>query len=196
MRAEKAECEISAGDLRAALMEMKGYVDITEEDLMQIYRIALRHAKERLAAKVPVRDVMTTEVVTVKGDADMHEVAALLSSHRISGLPVVEEENLVIGMITEADVLSMAGITHGHTFKDLLRHLLGEPLPKHKPERLVKDAMTSPVIMASPDMDIKEVASILDEKRIKRLPVVDDQGKLVGIISRSDIVRTIRKTKN
>ncbi len=185
--------EISDEDLRAALREIKTYVDITEEDLRKIYVIALKHAKERLALRHSASDVMTKDVIAVKGDADFHEAARLLSENKISGLPVVDEENHVIGIITEADILSLAGMKRGHTFKDILRHVLGEPLPERKTGNRVGDIMTSPAIITKPDADIREVARILDEKRIKRLPVVDDEGKLIGIISRADIVRVIGK---
>lgn len=181
--------EISDEDLRAALNEIKTYVDITEEDLKTIYSIALRHAKERLASKIPVSDVMTREVVAVKKDADIHEVSRLLSENRISGLPVTDDENRVIGVVTEADVLSMAGMRSGHTFKDIIRHILGEPLPEQKAGGRVEDVMTSPAITTRPHTDIREVAKVLDDKRIKRLPVVDEEGRLIGIISRADIVR-------
>lgn len=185
--------EISDEDLRAALKEIKTYVDITEEDLKKIYSIALKHAKERLASKISVSDVMTKNVSAVKKDADIHEVSRLLSENRISGLPVVDNENHVIGIVTEADVLSMAGMKHGHTFKDIVRHILGEPLPERKAGNKVEDVMTSPAITTKPDGDIREVAKILDERRIKRLPVVDEENKLIGIISRADIVRVTGK---
>ncbi len=87
----------------------------------------------------------------------------------------------------------MTGMKHGHTFKDIVRHILGEPLPERKAGNKVGDVMTSPAITARPDADIKEVARVLDEKRIKRLPVVDDGNKLIGIISRADIVRATGK---
>ncbi len=187
------DLKISDEDLMAALREMKTYVDITEEDLKKIYSIALKHAKERLAPKIAASEVMTKDVITVKKDADIHEVSRLLSENRISGLPVVDNENRVIGIITEADVLSMAGMKRGHTFKDIIRHILGEPLPERKEGERVEDVMTSPSITATPNADIREVAGILNEKRIKRLPVIDEEGKLVGIISRADIVRAMGK---
>lgn len=187
------DLEISDEDLMTALREMKTYVDITEEDLKKIYSIALRHAKERLALKTSVGEVMTKDVITVKKDADIHEVSRLLSESRISGAPVVNDENSVIGIITEADVLSMTGMKHGHTFKDIIRHILGEPLPERREGKRVEDVMTSPSITTTPNADIREVAKILNEKRIKRLPVIDEKGKLVGIISRADIVRAMRK---
>ena len=177
--------------MRAALKEMKAYVDITEDDLMRIYAIALRHAEQRVARRISVRDVMTKNVIKIRADADFNEVTNLLSEHRISGLPVVDEDDRVIGVITEADVLSMAGMRKEHGFKDIIRHILGEPLSGPKESRRLRDVMSSPAITTGPEADIREVALTLDEKRIKRLPVVDEQGRLIGVISRADIVRVI-----
>lgn len=193
MKEQEEEHEISDEDIRAALREIETYIDITEEDLRKIYAIALRHAKERHALKISVRDVMTQKVITVKRDEDIHEAARLLSENRISGMPVVNEEDHAIGVVSEADILSMAGMRRGHTFKDILRHILGEPLPERRTGDRVEDIMSSPAITIGPDADIREAARILDEKRIKRLPVVDEQNKITGIISRADIVRAIGK---
>ncbi len=189
----KKECEISDDDLRAALKEMGTYVDVTEEDLKKIYSIALKHAGERLASKIAVEDVMTKRVITARADSDIHEVSALLSKNRISGLPVVDEENHVIGIVSEADILLMAGMEKGHTFKDILKHILGESLPKHKHGDRTEDIMSSPAITTRPEADIRGVAGILESKRIKRLPVVDSENRLLGIISRADIVRAMSK---
>lgn len=183
--------EISEEDLRAALKEVKTYVDITEEDLRTIYEIALKHARERLAVKVPVREIMTPDVVAIGKEADIHEAARLLSENRISGLPVVDSGNRVLGVVSEADILSTAGMKKEHTFRDILRHLLGEPLPGRKEGKTVEDIMSSPAITTAPEADIRDAARIIDKHRIKRLPVVDDAGRLVGIVSRADIVRTL-----
>lgn len=188
-----AQNDISDEDLRAALKEIKTYVDITEEDLKKIYAIALRYAKERAASKIFVSDVMTEKVVTVKKDADLHEAANLLSENRVSGLPVIDDRGYVIGIISEADLLSMAGMKRGHTFKDRLRHVLGEPLPLPKAGDRIGDIMTAPAITTKPDADIKEAARVLEKRRIKRLPVVNDEGRLIGIISRADIVKAMGK---
>jgi CBS domain-containing protein len=182
MENRQPECSLSDEDLRTALKEMKTYVDVTEEDLKKIYEIALRHARKRAALRVPVRDVMTK-----------NEAARLLSDNRISGMPVVDDQNRVIGVISEADILVLAGMKNGHTFRDILHRILGEPAPTRKAGDKVENVMSFPPITAKADDDVKEVAKILDERRIKRLPVVDDDGKLLGIISRADIVRAIGK---
>ena len=178
-------------DLRAALKEMKAYMDVTEEDLRKIYEIALRHARERFLSRVLVKEVMTKGVIAVKRDADLHEASRLLSEHRISGMPVVDDNNRVIGVISEADLLVLAGMNKKHTFKDVLRTILGETVPSRAGGKRVEDVMSFPPITSKMDDQVVDVAKILDERRIKRLPVVDNQGKLLGIISRADIVRAI-----
>ncbi len=187
------ECSLSQNDLRAALQEMRTYVDVTEEDLKKIFEIALRHARDRAASRIFVDEVMTVNVVTTTPDTDLHEAARLLSENRISGMPVVDENKRVIGVISEADVLVLAGMKQGHTFRDILRNILGEPLAARKGGEKVQDVMSFPPITSKADDDVSDVAKILDEKRIKRLPVVDDEGRIIGIISRADIVRAIGK---
>lgn len=179
-------------DLRAALKEMKTYVDVTEADLERIYEIALRHAQQRTAAKIPVKEVMTGIVVAVGMTAELHEAAQLLSEHKISGMPVLDNEKHVVGVISEADLLQLVGMKKGHTFKDILQNILGEAgTAKTTSSNQVRDVMSSPALTISPDDDIRKAALLLDQRRIKRLPVVDGEGKLIGIVSRGDIVRTI-----
>ncbi len=161
------ELELDSEDLQAALKELHQYVDITEEDLKLIFKIALKHAKERIALKIRVSDVMTKDVITVKKDAGLHEAARILSENKISGMPVIDDRNHVIGIVTEADILYMAGMKSDHTFKDILMHILGGPIPRRKNGETVADVMTSPAITTKPEADLREVARILDEKRIR-----------------------------
>lgn len=184
---------VTLEDLRDALRKMKTYVDITEEDLKKIYEIAIRHAQVRVASQIPTKEVMTKNVVFVKRDADLHEAARILSENRISGMPVIDDNNHVIGVISEADLLMLAGLKKEHAFKDIVHHILGEPVSARKGGNRVEDVMSFPPITSMADDDIAEVANVLDEKRIKRLPVVDADGRLIGIISRADIVKAISK---
>jgi CBS domain-containing membrane protein len=185
--------EFTDEDLREALKEMGSYVDVTEEDLKKIYSLALKHARQRLAASVAVADTMTPKVVAVGKDDDISTAIRLLSENRISGLPVVDDDGLVIGVVSEADILGAAGMESGFTFKDIIRKLLGEPLAGHKKGAKVGDIMSEPAITISGGADIGEAAKILSERRIKRLPVVDNDGRLVGIISRADIVKAAQQ---
>jgi len=91
-----------------------------------------------------------------------------------------------------ADLLTMAGIPRGHVFSDVvMKYVLSKPVPRHREGKKVKDIMSSHVITVGPDTTIKKIASMLDEKRIKRVPVVDDENRLLGIVSRGDIIRIV-----
>jgi CBS domain-containing protein len=114
---------------------------------------------------VKAEDVMTTKVITVTEHSTKQQAARLLAQHRISGLPVVNADNVVGGVVTEYDVISKAGQTVG-------------------------EIMTRGVISVTPDTDLEEVGQLLVHERIKRLPVLD-QGRLVGIVSRADLVREV-----
>jgi len=184
---------ISEEDLRAARAELKAYVDVTDEDLMKIYVLAVRNARERRSTMVMVQNVMTENVVTVTPDMSIHEAARLLSEHKITGLPVVDEKNHVIGVLSMADILPPEGSKKENAVTKLLLRLRGKQSPPRFGEERVGGAMSAPPITTGPDADVKEVAAVLDLHRIKRLPVVDDDGKLLGIISRGDIVRAMGK---
>ena len=183
--------EISDEDIRAALIEMKGYLDVTDSDLKKIYDIAMRHARERITTRIPVGKVMTTKVISVTDDADIFEAARSLSGNHISGMPVTDRNNRVIGVITETDILYSAGMGEHHSFKDILRHILGDPLPKRERSHIIRDAMSTPAVTTTSDTDVREAARLMSERRLKRLPVIDDEGRLIGIISKADVVRLI-----
>ncbi len=143
--------------------------------------------------EIYVQEVMTRDVLSIQKYESIMHVAQILSERNISGLPVVDKENHVIGIITQADILSILGIRKENTFKDLLKHILGEPLPECKMGDFVGDIMTSPAHTIKPQANIAEVACLMDAKSIRRLPVVDDNNMLVGIISRADILKAVIK---
>ena len=155
-----------------------------------------KHLRSTIGFDMLVQDVMSKKVVTVlKYESIMH-VAKILSEKNISGLPVVDKEKKVIGVITQADILSMVEMKKEPSFKDLLKNLIGEHLPERKIGDSVGDIMASPAVTINPHANIAEAAQIMGEKGIRRLPVVDDKGMLIGIISRADILKAvIRKLK-
>jgi CBS domain-containing protein len=155
-----------------------------------------RHIKSSVGIDMLVQDVMTKDVLSITKYESIMRVADILAEKNISGLPVVDNEKRVVGIITQADILSMVGVGREHTFKDLLRYILGEPLPERKLGDHVGDIMTSPAITIKPDTNIAEAVRIMDEKRIRRLTVVDGNNTLIGIITRADILKAvIRKIK-
>ena len=111
------------------------------------------------------REVMTTKVFAVGENQTKQQAARLLSLYRVSGLPVVSDDNMVIGVVTQRDVLGKDG-------------------------QRVRDIMTRGVISVTPDTDLDEVSRILVHQRIRRVLVLD-QGRLAGIISRGDLVEEV-----
>ncbi|MGE5895033.1 MAG: CBS domain-containing protein [bacterium] len=142
---------------------------------------------------MPIKEVMTTHVISVRKYDDISHVIEKVSELNIGGLPVVDKENRVVGIISEADILSAMGLEKEHTFRNILKQLLGETLPERKLGDIVGDIMTTPVVTVRSDDDISMAAQAMHEKRIRRLPVVDADNRLVGIISRRDIIRAISK---
>lgn len=149
------------------------------------------HLRSTIGLEILAQDVMTKDVITIQKYDDVMHVAGILSEKNISGLPVVDKENKVIGIITQADILSMVGVRKEHTFKDLLKHMLGKPLPERKAGDIVADIMASPAVSIKPDANIAEATQMMDEKKIRRLVVVDDKNVLLGIISRADILKAV-----
>jgi len=150
-----------------------------------------RHIQSTMGRDMLVKDVMTKGVISISKYESVMYVADILSEKSISGLPVVDKENKVVGIITQADILSMVGVGREHTFKDLLKHMLGEPLPLRKMGDTVGDIMTSPALTIRPDANIAEAVKIMYERKIRRLTVVDEKGVLIGIVTRADILKAV-----
>jgi CBS domain-containing protein len=134
-----------------------------------------------------VRDVMTTEVIAVAPDASLKEVAQQLSRHGISGVPVTDEKRRVVGVVSETEIVR-AEVGDGREPGLLGRMLLGLRLPKLD-GRTAGEAMTSPPINVSPEVDLADAARLMTERRVNRLPVVAGDGTLMGIVTRADLVR-------
>lgn len=133
-----------------------------------------------------VRDVMTTRVVAVRKDASFKEMAAMLRSSRISAFPVIDDAGRVIGVVSEADLLVKEAVQAESTsLLAALRHV-------HEEDKAAgvtaADLMTGPAVTIGPDAAVEEAARRMYDRRVKRLPVVNKAGLLIGIISRVDVL--------
>lgn len=142
-----------------------------------------------------IKDIMTTDVVTIKEKDTVEKCANLLSTHNLSGLPVLDDEGKVKGMVTEGDLIRRASRVKGPAFLEILGGIIYLESPKKFMDEIkksmgniVKDIMTEDVITIGPNEEIECAATLLVRKKIKRLPVVDEEGKLLGIVSRKDIM--------
>lgn len=148
-------------------------------------------------------DVMTTAVITVTPETSVQELAGLLSKHGISGVPVVNAANELVGIVSEGDLLHRAETgTERRTGRRRAwwldsfasaQDLAVDYVKSHG--RTVADVMTRDVISVTETAGLDEIANLLETKRIKRVPVVRD-GKVIGIVSRANLVRALATTKS
>jgi len=135
-----------------------------------------------------VSDVMTTSVVTVDRITPYQEIDRLLTERRISGLPVLKMGREVAGVVTEADLLAAQDETNRRA--RMASSVGGRWLHRKRPHvgLTAGTLMTAPAITIGPDATIPAAARLMNTHHIRRLPVVDGQGKLVGIVSRRDLL--------
>ena len=139
-----------------------------------------------------VREAMTTSVVAVRPATPLKDVARLLVEHRISGLPVVDDDGAVLGVVSEADFLMKEQGAEAVPHRPLAR-IFGESQASRSQQAKVDaltagEAMTAPALTIEPGRRIIEAAAIMTTRRLNRLPVVEN-GRLVGIVTRADLVR-------
>lgn len=142
-----------------------------------------------------IEGIMTTDVITVSTSDSVEQCAKLLQEHNISGLPVLDEAGKVAGIVTEGDLIRRASRIKAPGYLEILGGLIYLGSPKKFVEELQRamsleagQLMTKNVISVEPGAEIEEAATLMVEKGISRLPVIDADGKLVGIVSRRDIM--------
>lgn len=143
-----------------------------------------------------VSDIMTKEVMAVKRHTPVNEVAKLMGAHDISGVPVVDDENHVVGIITELDLIVRNTRLEMPRFIEVLDWgRIPLERPSHAQERLrhmlgteAVDIMTDKVVTIGPEAAVEDVAELMVKRRVNPVPVVDADGKLIGIVSRADLV--------
>ncbi len=142
-----------------------------------------------------VYEIMTHEVITARPEMSIREAAELMATHGISGLPVVDERGAVVGILSEGDlILRQTPRTPRPWWRGFFQD--GERMAREYQKAMgttVGEVMTRAVVCVSPDLPVESAALILAERQIRRLPVVS-QGRLVGIVSRGDLVRALART--
>jgi CBS domain-containing protein len=142
-----------------------------------------------------VKDLMTKDVVAVRPEASLKEVAEILAERGISGVPVVGEGGEVLGVVSEADILQKEAGPARRTGGLFSWLLMGDAGAEAKfSARTAKGAMTSPAVSIGPEAQPAEAARKMTELGVNRLPVLDHDQKLVGIITRGDLVRAFTRT--
>jgi serine/threonine-protein kinase len=140
-----------------------------------------------------VKDVMTTPVVTVNCEDGFRTIVRTLEQHRVSAVPVVDSEGLVVGIVSEGDLLIKEA--EPMPSKAVLFEGKQRRLEKAKAMgRSAKEVMTAPVVTIEPEATLAQAAHLMLGKRVKRLPVIDQHGQLAGIVSRGDILKVFLRS--
>jgi len=144
-----------------------------------------------------VKDLMTKKVRSILPNIPVNQAVDLLWKNKISGLPVTDEDSKLVGMLTEKDVikyilpgyLSKVGSfiyeDNPKAIKNKVKELLGE--------RKVCDIMRTEVVILGPEASLSEVARVMLTEKIRRIPIVDSEGRVIGIIAREDVVKAFIK---
>lgn len=142
-----------------------------------------------------VQDLMTTKVYSVRTNTAVSDVARLMTEHGISGVPVLDAHDRLVGVVTELDLIVRNGRLEMPVFVQILDAVVPLELPGHIENRFLhmmgthaEDVMTRDLHPVAPDLEIADLVDVMVKRRLNPLPVVAD-GKLVGIVSRADVVR-------
>lgn len=182
-------------DYQNALRGMETFQDITPDSVMKVAQLAQQYADRRTIELIKVGRIMSTPVFTVTSDTPMTDAAHQLVANQVSGLPVVDKDQVLRGIVTEADFLHVLGIPvqHPHysvwqTLEAMLSHVSNVSLMTME-GGIVGDYMTRDVITALPDQDIHDVVDLMKRHKVKRIVICDEQNEVVGMVTRSNLVK-------
>jgi len=140
---------------------------------------------------------MTREVVTIGPEASVHDLAKLLEDRRISGVPVLNAQGVLVGVVTQSDLVQRSRDLELPPALNILDLHLFLETPSHFQKRLekllgnkVKDVMTEDPVTVAPDTSVQDIARLMSSRKVHTLPVVDE-GKLVGIVGKLDLIRSL-----
>ncbi len=144
----------------------------------------VRHSKD-----MHVADVMTKEVVTVKQGTALADASNLMIQHNIAGLPVVDVHDKLIGILTEADFLSAMNVEGVGAIQNLFENIIRKRRTRKSMGTIVDDIMTPKPVTAKSDDTLQKAIALMDKNKIKRLVVTDDDNRVVGVVSRGNLIK-------
>ena len=181
---------LSDEDVYEAMKKIPGYLDISAGDFKELYVLAYQHAETRLYNSLRAADIMTRQVITALPTTPLAEAAASMAGHHITGIPVVQEDGTVVGILSEQDFFRNMGDGSQTSCMALIADSLamgGCPALSIR-GRTAGEIMTTPVVTVFETALLHEVGKMMREKRINRVPVTDNKMRLLGILTRSDLM--------
>ncbi len=187
---------ILTSDLQAALKTFDGYLDISEQDLLEVYRLMQQQADQRQSQLHYCVDIMLENAKAVTAETPLEEAWAFLHSSDIKLLPVIDQQRKVIGTLTLTDFLALRNLQAYPDFAERLINLVSEDrdINHHAPQH-VGEIMAKPAFTVNQQMSITDLVPLLSDEGLHHIPVVNDQQQLVGIIDCPNLLKALYETK-
>ncbi len=185
----------SATDLHNALSDLGTFVDISEQDLVTIYSLAITRLHERQLSGLICRDVMSTDPVKLEFGTELEETWQLFNKHHISGAPVVNVANRLIGFVTTHDLLRKADAREEAGYVNRLHNFIRrtDGFTSDKAE-VAGQVMSHPVVSVCETELLISTLALFTKHNIHHLPVVDATDKLVGMLTRTELLQAMHET--
>lgn len=179
-------------DIQAALQKMDSYVDVSHEDLVRIYALASINYSKRRMGDVRCRDIMQANPFTLRYDDELEIAWQTLRAEKLKAAPIVDAFNRPLGIVTITDFVNHASGHSGQSFQEKLKNFLKRS-PGHTSDKteVVGQIMSSSLIVAKPDQHIMDLVSVFTEQGFHHLPIIDENGKIIGMVTRSDVMRSL-----
>jgi CBS domain-containing membrane protein len=189
-----AEPRFTDADLDAALSQYNQLLDVPRDDLRELLQQAEVQAHRRRLTQLRCSDIMSADPATVQFGTPLHEAWQLLHQRQVKALPVVDRYRHIVGIVTLADFMRAAGL-EGLQFGDgkLLRLLRATPGPRSDKPEVVGQIMTRQVRVASAQRTLAELLPLLSASGHHHIPVVGEQGRLLGMVTQSDVIAALMR---
>ena len=189
--------DISEDDILAAMKDIQGYIDISPGDFKEVFQVAYRHAVQRIRDSLRAADIMTRPVHCVGLEMDLVQAAAFMADKRISGAPVADAEGRIAGVVSEKDFLARMGLGKSVSFMQIIAHCLTNKgcMVTNLRNHFIRDIMTTPAVTAGAEMTVGAISTLFIDRQINRLPIVDTDGRIIGIVTRADLVQSYCATR-
>lgn len=188
--ADPTEITLSDADILQAMHDIPGYLDITTADFRTLYRLAHRHALERLWGRLNAGQLLRRDIAPLAPATPLIEAVTTFTRQGLRTLPVIDPDDQVIGVFTETDVLRALGAKRP---LDLLAHLIerSAPVEPRMLETQVGTLMTHPAVCVPITAGIHEILAAFTRHPGRSMPVLAPDGRLAGLLRRKDVLRAL-----
>jgi CBS domain-containing membrane protein len=185
------DVSISEDDIYAAMKEIPGYLDITPGDFKELYVHAYQHAITKIARSITAEQIMNREVIYFNRKTSLDQVARIMAEKNISGAPVIDDSGLVAGVISKKDFIYCIAGKGTRSFLSIILKFMEckECVIQTIEGKQAEDIMSSPAITITKTASVIDIINLFAQHTINRVPVVDDTGRICGIVTRSDLLK-------